>query len=292
MVTNLLAINPVAFHLGPIPVNWYGIIIGAGIVIAYFLAQKEAVRRGLDQEFFADLLIWAIPISILSARVYYVSMKWDYYGQNPGRIIEIWNGGIAIHGALIGAFITAYIFTRKRKVSFLKLADIAAPSILIGQIIGRWGNFINQEAYGGPVSREFLEGLFLPNWLIEQMYIREDGNYVHPTFLYESLWNIIGFIILMFARKWNWRRGEMFFFYLIWYSFGRFFIEGMRTDSLYLIDGVLRSAQVVSIIGIIAGIIAIVYRRMKVKPVVRYLDDEKPVVTTKNNNKNKKSKKK
>lgn len=290
MVTNLLVINPVAFHLGPIPVNWYGIIIGVGIVIAYFLAQKESVRRGLDQDFFADLLIWAIPISILSARVYYVAMKWDYYGQNPGRIIEIWNGGIAIHGALIGAFITAYIFTRKRKVSFLKLADIAAPSILIGQIIGRWGNFINQEAYGGPVSREFLEGLFLPNWLIEQMYIREDGNYVHPTFLYESVWNIIGFMILMFARKLNWRRGEMFFFYLIWYSFGRYFIEGMRTDSLYLIEDVLRSAQVVSIIGIAVGIIAIVYRRLKVKPVVRYLDYEKPVAT-KNNSKKKNKKK-
>lgn len=118
MGTNLLAINPVAFHLGSFPVNWYGIIIGLGIVIAYFLAQKESVRRGFDQEFIADLLIWAIPISILSARAYYVVMKWDYYSQNPGRIIEIWNGGIAIHGALIGAFITAYIFTRKRKVSF------------------------------------------------------------------------------------------------------------------------------------------------------------------------------
>lgn len=273
MSVNLMAINPVAFHLGPIPVNWYGIIIGVGIVVAYLLAQKESVRRGFHEEFIADLLIWAVPISILSARIYYVAMKWDFYSQNPGRIIEIWNGGIAIHGALIGAFITAYIFTKKRKVSFLQLADIAAPSILIGQIIGRWGNFMNQEAYGGPVTREFLEGLFLPNWLIEQMYIKEDGNYVHPTFLYESLWNLVGFIILLFARKWNWRRGEMFFFYLIWYSFGRFFIEGLRTDSLYLI-GDLRSAQVVSIIGIAVGIIALVYRRMKVKPVVRYLDQD------------------
>src|SRR5690606_21624217 len=152
-----------------------------------------------------------------------------------------------------------------------------------------WGSFVNQEAYGGPISREFLEGLFLPNWLIEQMYIREDGNYVHPTFLYESLWNVAGLIILLFARKLNWRRGEMFFFYLIWYSIGRFYIEGLRTDSLYLI-GDLRSAQVVSIIGIAVGIIAIVYRRMKVKPVIHYLDEEKPVATK--NNKNKKSKKK
>ncbi|MEG0386281.1 MAG: prolipoprotein diacylglyceryl transferase, partial [Solibacillus sp.] len=219
----------------------------------------------------ADFLIWAVPIGIISARIYYVAMKWDYYGANPGRIIEIWNGGIAIHGALIGAFITAYYFTKKRKVSFLRLADIAAPSILIGQIIGRWGNFVNQEAYGGPVTREFLENLFLPNWVIEQMYIKSENTYVHPTFLYESLWNLIGFVILIVSRKFNWRRGEMFFFYLIWYSIGRFYIEGLRTDSLYLV-GDLRSAQIVSIIGIVVGIIAIVYRRMNVKPVVRYLD--------------------
>jgi phosphatidylglycerol:prolipoprotein diacylglycerol transferase len=291
MVIHLLTINPVAFHLGPIPVNWYGLIIGFGILLAYLIAQREAVKLGLHEEFFADLLIWAVPIGILSARFYYVTMKWDYYSQNPGQIIEIWNGGIAIHGALIGAFITAYIFTKKRNVSFLRVADIAAPSILVGQIIGRWGNFMNQEAYGGPVTRSFLENLFLPNWIIEQMYIKEDGTYVHPTFLYESVWNIIGFIILIIARKLNWRRGEMFFFYLIWYSFGRFFIEGLRTDSLYLI-GELRSAQVVSILAIAVGIIAIVYRRMKVKPVVRYLDIEKSDLKQQNNKKVKKSVKK
>lgn len=271
MSFTLLAIDPVAFHLGPIPVRWYGILIATGIVLAYLLAQREAVRLGLHEDFLGDMLIWAVPISIISARIYYVSMKWDYYGENPGRIIEIWTGGIAIHGALIGAFITAYIFTKKRGISFLRVADITAPSILIGQIIGRWGNFINQEAYGGPVSRGFLENLFLPDWIIEQMYIKEDGTYVHPTFLYESVWNIIGLIILLVARKFNWRRGEMFFFYLIWYSIGRFFIEGLRTDSLYLI-GDLRSAQVVSILGIAIGIIAIVYRRMNVKPAVRYVD--------------------
>lgn len=139
MSSVVLTINPVAFHLGPIPVNWYGILIGLGIVLAYFIAQRESVRHGYDSEYIADLLLWAVPISIVCARIYYVTMKWDYYGQNPERIIQIWNGGIAIHGALIGAFITAYIFTKKRKTSFLHLADIAAPSILVGQIIGRWG---------------------------------------------------------------------------------------------------------------------------------------------------------
>ena len=267
----LQAINPVAFTIGSLPVRWYGLLIASGIVLAYFVGQREAVKRGLPEDFLADLLIWAIPISIISARLYYVIMKWDYYGSNPGKIIEIWNGGIAIHGALIGAFLTAFVFCMKKGVSFLKVADIAAPSILIGQIIGRWGNFMNQEAFGGPVTREFLENLFLPNWIIEQMYIEELSTYVHPTFLYESLWNVVGLILLLSLRKVNLQRGEIFFTYLIWYSIGRFFIEGLRTDSLYLV-GELRSAQVVSILAILIGIIAIVYRRMKVRPVVRYKD--------------------
>lgn len=139
--------------------RWYGLLIVSGIILAYIVGQREAVKRGLPEDFLADLLLWAVPISIICARIYYVSMRWDYYSENPGKIIEIWNGGIAIHGALIGAFVTAYIFTRIKNVSFLRVADIAAPSILIGQIIGRWGNFMNQEAYGGPVSKEFLENL-------------------------------------------------------------------------------------------------------------------------------------
>lgn len=269
----LLNINPVAFHLGPIPVRWYGILIVSGILIAYYVGQKEAVKRGLPEDFLADLLLWAVPISILCARIYYVAMRWDYYSQYPGKMIEIWNGGIAIHGALFGAFATAYIFTRIRGVSFLRVADIAAPSILIGQIIGRWGNFMNQEAYGGPVSRTFLENLFLPDWIINQMYIEELGTYVHPTFLYESVWNLIGLAILLVLRKVNLNRGEIFFSYLIWYSIGRFYIESLRTDSLYLI-GDIRSAQVVSIIGIIVGLGAIIYRRIKVKPAIKYLDNK------------------
>lgn len=270
----LLAIDPIAFSIGSLHVRWYGLLIAVGIVLAYFVGQREAVKRGLPEDFLADMLIWAIPISILSARLYYVIMKWEYYGVHPEKIIQIWNGGIAIHGALIGAVITAYIFCRKKGVSFLKVADIAAPSLLIGQIIGRWGNFVNQEAFGGPVSREYLENLMLPNWIIEQMYIEDLATYVHPTFLYESLWNVVGLIILLLLRKANLHRGEIFFGYMIWYSVGRFYIEGMRTDSLYLI-GELRSAQVVSILSIIIALVAIIYRRLKVRPVVRYLDDEK-----------------
>lgn len=271
----LLDINPVAFTIGSIPVRWYGILIASGIVIAYMVAQYEGKKRGLPKDFFADLLIWAIPISIISARIYYVAMEWDYYGANPDKIIQIWNGGIAIHGALIGAIITAFIFCRKKGISFLKVADIAAPSILIGQIVGRWGNFMNQEAYGGPVSEEFIRSLMVPDWIINQMYINDPVyglSYFHPTFLYESLWNVVGLIILLLLRKVNLHRGEIFFSYLIWYSIGRYFIEGLRTDSLYLFGLDLRSAQVVSILCIVIGVIGIVYRRLKVRPVVKYKD--------------------
>jgi phosphatidylglycerol:prolipoprotein diacylglycerol transferase len=265
----LQAINPVAFSLGPIDVRWYGIIIACGIILAFIVAQREMVKRGFDQEYLTDLLIWAVPLAIVGARIYYVTFKWDFYSQNPEKIIQIWNGGIAIHGALIASFLTAYFFTKKRGTSFWKLTDILAPSILIGQAVGRWGNFMNQEAHGGEVTRTFLENLKLPNWIIEQMYI--EGKYYHPTFLYESLWNIIGVIILILLRKVNLRRGEMFLFYLTWYSVGRFFIEGMRTDSLYLI-GELRTAQVVSLLAIAISIILFIYRRVTIKPAVRYLD--------------------
>ncbi len=270
-MNTLLAINPVAFSLGSIEVRWYGIIIAFGIILAYIVGQREMVKRGFHQEFLTDLLIWAVPIAIISARIYYVIFKWDSYMENPEKIIQIWNGGIAIHGALIGSFLTGYFFSKKRKTSFWKLTDILAPSILIGQIIGRWGNFMNQEAHGGEVTRSFLENLMLPNWIIEQMYI--DGAYYHPTFLYESLWNLVGVIILLLLRKVNLRRGESFLFYLVWYSFGRFFIEGLRTDSLYMIESLeLRTAQVVSVVTIIVAIAIFVYRRKTMKPVVRYQD--------------------
>jgi len=263
------AIDPIAFSLGPIDVRWYGVIIASGIVLAFIVAQREMVKRGFHPDFLTDLLIWAVPLAILGARLYYVLFKWEYYADNPGKILQIWEGGLAIHGALIASFIVAYVITRKRNKSFLKVADIVAPSLLIGQTIGRWGNFINQEAHGGPVSREFLENMFLPDWIIEQMRI--DGTYYHPTFLYESLWNFTGVIILILLRRVNLIRGEMFLFYIIWYSVGRFFIEGMRTDSLYLV-GELRTAQVVSLVSVVVAIIIIVYRRFMIKKPARYKD--------------------
>lgn len=269
MEAGITPINPIALKLGPLTINWYGVIIGLGIALALYVAVRESDKRGLDKDLFADLMIWAIPIAIISARIYYVIFQWDYYSQNPGDIIKIWEGGIAIHGALSGAVITAIIYTRKKGVSFWKVADIAAPSIILGQAIGRWGNFINQEAHGGEVSRAFLENLHLPQFIIDQMYI--GGAYYHPTFLYESIWNIIGFGLLIALRRVNLRRGELFLSYVIWYSIGRFFIEGLRTDSLMLTNS-LRIAQVISLVLIAIAVVIWVYRRMTGLATAKYLD--------------------
>lgn len=270
MNENIQPLDPIAFSLGPFDVHWYGVIIGTGLALALWLAIREADRRGLPKDTFPDLMVWAIPIAIISARIYYVIFQWDFYQNHPGEIIKIWNGGIAIHGALIGSVLTAYFFTKSKQISFWKVADIAAPSIILGQAIGRWGNFMNQEAHGGEVTRTFLENLQLPTFIIDQMYI--NGTYYHPTFLYESLWDFAGVILLIALRKVNLRRGEIFLSYVIWYSIGRFFIEGMRTDSLMLTEN-LRIAQTISMGLILLAIVLFVYRRKSGLASVRYLEN-------------------
>ncbi|WP_242216716.1 prolipoprotein diacylglyceryl transferase [Bacillus cereus group sp. BfR-BA-01380] len=250
-------LNRVAIQLGPFPIYWYGVIIGTAVLLGLWIATRESERLGVPKDTFIDLVLIAVPLAIICARAYYVIFEWSYYSQNPIQIFNIRQGGLAIHGGLIGAVLTGIVFAKKRGLSFWKLADIAAPSILLGQAMGRWGNFMNQEAHGGEVTRQFLESLHLPQFIINQMYI--DGVYYHPTFLYESLWNFAGFILLMFLRRANLRRGELFFTYLTWYSIGRFFVEGLRTDSLML--GPLRIAQVVSITLILVSIIFVFVRR-------------------------------
>ncbi|WP_413645495.1 prolipoprotein diacylglyceryl transferase [Marinococcus sp. PL1-022] len=271
--SSMQPIDRVAFEVGSVPIYWYGILIGLGALLGYILASYEAKKRGLPEDIFADLLIFAIPISIICARLYYVIFEWGYYAQNPGSILAVWEGGLAIHGGLIGAVLTGIVFSKIKRVSFWKLADIAAPSIILGQAIGRWGNFINQEAHGGEVNRSFLEGLQLPEFIINQMYI--EGAYYNPTFLYESLWNIAGFLLLLGLRRVNLRRGELFLTYVIWYSFGRFFIEGMRTDSLMLFD-TIRVAQLISVLLIIAAVSLILYRRQAGLAKARYLSKDGP----------------
>ncbi|EJK1101753.1 prolipoprotein diacylglyceryl transferase [Listeria monocytogenes] len=262
-------LDPVAIQIGSISVKWYGVIIASAVVIALLLALSEANKRKMDKEIIVDLLIWAIPISIISARIYYVIFEWDFYKNNLGEIVKIWHGGIAIYGALIGAVLTAIIFSRIKKISFWQLADVVAPSLIIAQAIGRWGNFMNQEAHGAETTRSFLESLHLPDFIINQMYI--DGAYYQPTFLYESLWNVLGFVILLIIRRTKIRRGELFLGYVIWYSFGRFFIEGMRTDSLMWGD--FRVSQVLSLLLIVLSIGLIIYRRLKMN-LPYYMEDK------------------
>ncbi|MCY8235083.1 prolipoprotein diacylglyceryl transferase [Priestia endophytica] len=260
METTIEPIDRVAINLGPFQIYWYSVIIISGAFIGLWLAMRESERRFLPKNTFSDLVFFAVPISILFARAYYVIFEWDYYSAHPNKIMAIWEGGLAMHGVLTGAVLTIIVFAKVREISFWKITDILAPSLILAQAIGRWGNFINQEAHGGPVSREFLDNLYLPDFIINQMYIK--GTYYHPTFLYESLWNFGGFIVLMSLRRVNLRRGELFLTYIIYYSFGRFFIEGMRTDSLMLTE-YLRMAQVISVVLIFVAILIIWYRRKK-----------------------------
>ncbi|WP_396654040.1 prolipoprotein diacylglyceryl transferase [Mechercharimyces sp. CAU 1602] len=296
-------INPVAFSLGPISIHWYGIILGTAALVGLWLATREGKKHGFDSDLFLDMMIWVLPAAIVGARLYYVLFQWQWYAEEPWKVIAVWEGGLAIHGGLIGAVVAGYFFVRKRGVPFMQVADIVAPSIILGQAIGRWGNFMNQEAHGSEVSRSFLEGLFLPDWIIEQMYIQ--GSYYHPTFLYESLWNIAGFALLLAIRHFNPRRGEIFISYVIWYSLGRFYIEGLRTDSLAfqgpdwlvsvmeicwlpmatifepgaMVDGNVRIAQLMSLILVFAGIILLAVRRGKGYADVPYLTVEPHGIT-------------
>lgn len=255
-------IDPVAFNLGPLSVRWYGIIIAVGILLGYFVAQRALVKAGLHKDTLVDIIFYSALFGFIAARIYFVIFQWPYYVENPSEIIKIWHGGIAIHGGLIGGFIAGVIVCKVKNLNPFQIGDIVAPSIILAQGIGRWGNFMNHEAHGGPVSRAFLEQLHLPNFIIENMYI--NGQYYHPTFLYESIWDVAGFIILVNIRK-HLKLGETFFLYLTWYSIGRFFIEGLRTDSLMLTSNI-RVAQLVSILLILISISLIVYRRIKYNP--------------------------
>lgn len=238
--------DPVAFEIFGMPVRWYGIIISFGLLMATLVAMREAKRVGIKEEDLLDLLLFAVPAAIIGARIHYVLFTWDEYKGDFIRMINIREGGLAIHGALIAAIIVGIIFCRVKKINFWKIADLAGPSIILGQAIGRWGNYANSEAHGGPTD--------LP-W-----GILVDGQKVHPTFLYESLWNFLVFLFLLWYRRRKKAEGEVFLLYLALYSLGRFFIEGMRTDSLML--GPIRVAQLISVITIIiCSIIFVVFRK-------------------------------
>ncbi|MDK7752608.1 MULTISPECIES: prolipoprotein diacylglyceryl transferase [Staphylococcus] len=252
-------IDPIAFELGPISVHWYGIIIAVGILLGYFIAQESVKRIGFDKDILIDIIFWSAIFGFIAARIYFVIFQWPYYAQHPIEIPMIWYGGIAIHGGLIGGFITGIFVCKQKNINPFQIGDVIAPSLILGQGIGRWGNFMNHEAHGGPVSKSFLENIHIPDFIINNMYI--DGQYYQPTFLYESIWDILGFVILISLRK-HLRIGDTFALYLIWYSIGRFFVEGLRTDSLML-TGDIRVAQLMSVVLIVAGIVLMIVRRVK-----------------------------
>lgn len=262
MIFSLLALNPIAFDLGGLQIHWYGIIIALGALVGVVMAMREAKRRHLDPDNILDLVLYGVPIALVGARLYYVIFELPFYLANPSEIIKIWHGGIAIYGGLIAAFIVLLVLCKKRSISPWLMLDIAAPSVLLGQIVGRWGNLMNQEAFGGKTTLSFLQFLHLPHFIIEQMYI--NGAYRQPTFLYESVGNLIGLILILVLRnrKHLFKRGEIFLSYLIWYPTVRFFVEGMRTDSLYILPGV-RVSQVLSLILFAVAICLFVYRRRK-----------------------------
>ena len=253
-------IDPVAFQIGPFAVRWYALCIVSGLILAVFLAMREAPHKKILSDDILDFILIAFPLSILGARLYYVIFKLDYYSQNLGEILAIWNGGLAIYGGLITGAIVLYIFADRKLINTWDFLDIAAPSVLIAQSLGRWGNFFNQEAYGAAV--ESLD--FLPSFIKNQMYI--DGSYRQPTFLYESIWNVIGFaLILIFRRRLKGiRRGHITAFYLMWYGFGRLIIEGMRTDSLMFLG--LSVSQLLSAVLIGLGIFIVFYQNRKKAP--------------------------
>lgn len=260
-----LNVDNVAFSVFGKDVYWYGIIIAMGFALAVFVGLYLAKKYGMKAETIFDIVIFGAPTAIICARAYYVAFRWDYYSSHPEDIIKIWNGGIAIYGAIIGAVAVAAIYCRVKKENFRLFVDIGGIGLAIGQCIGRWGNFFNQEAFGGNTD---LPWAMTGNKIKSTLYsLKADGLNVdpklgvHPTFLYESLWNFV-FIVLA-LKFFNKRKfdGQMFLFYIIYYGIGRFWIEGLRTDSLYL--GSFRISQLVAIACVALGSAVMFYMLRK-----------------------------
>ena len=247
--------NPIAFSIGNIEIRWYSILILIGAFLAYFIIQREAKRFMIDTDFVFNLFFYTLVFGIIGARLYYVLFNWNLYAADIPSIFEFWNGGLAIHGGIIAGLITIFIYTKKHNIRLLKILDIIVPGLILAQAIGRWGNFFNSEAHGAATTILNLQEKFILRFIIDGMNI--GGIYYEPTFYYESLWCILGFIILLIIRRnKKIKVGFLSAIYLIWYGIGRFIIESMRTDSLMF--GAFKMAQIASLIMIITGIILII----------------------------------
>ena len=253
--------NRILFSLGPFTIYWYSVTMLIAVLTGIYLAIKES-KRVNHYEYISNLITPLIIFGIIGARLYYVIFNFSYYKNDLLSIFKIWEGGIAIYGAIIGGLIAIMYHAHKNNESIIETTDIIAPGLLLAQAIGRWGNFFNGEAHGGIVTLEYLKKLHIPKFIINGMYI--NGTYYEPTFLYESIWCILGFIVLLIIRKLTKReKGIMTSSYFIWYGIGRIVIEGLRTDSLYL--GSIRISQLVSLVLIIIGIFGILYNKIKDK---------------------------
>ncbi len=251
--------GPTLIELGPLTIRWYGLLIASAVLIGVSLSQYLAKRRKVNPDLLGDLAIWLVLAAIPSARLYYVLFEWEQYAQRPDQIIAIWNGGIAIHGAILGGTLATIIFARIQKISVWQLADLVVPSLILGQAIGRWGNFFNSEAFGRPTNLPWK--LYIPPQQRPSGFTNVE--YFHPTFLYESLWNLMVFGLLMtlffrdLKRKPRLKVGTLALVYMVAYSSGRVWIEGLRTDSLMV--GPLRMAQIVSLSAIALGLIGLAW---------------------------------
>ena len=254
-----ISVNPsrVAFTVLGKDIYWYGIIIAAGFLLAVIYAMRRAPSFGLNEDNILDMLFVAVPLAIVCARLYYCIFYWDLYRDNPIAILYVWEGGLAIYGGVIGAVIGVAIFCRVKKLPIGPLLDVGGLGLLIGQMIGRWGNFMNREAHGAVTDGFFKMGI-----------ADAAGNvtYYQPTFLYESVWNLVGFVALHFYSKRRKFDGEVFLLYLAWYGLGRAWIEGLRTDSLYLFNTGIRVSQLLAALSCVAAIAVLVYVRVVRKP--------------------------
>ena len=254
-----ISVNPsrVAFTVLGKDIYWYGIIIAAGFLLAVIYAMRRAPSFGLNEDNILDMLFVAVPLAIVCARLYYCIFYWDLYRDNPIAILYVWEGGLAIYGGVIGAVIGVAIFCRVKKLPIGPLLDVGGLGLLIGQMIGRWGNFMNREAHGAVTNSFFKMGI-----------ADAAGNvtYYQPTFLYESVWNLVGFVALHFYSKRRKFDGEVFLLYLAWYGLGRAWIEGLRTDSLYLFNTGIRVSQLLAALSCVAAIAVLVYVRVVRKP--------------------------
>ena len=244
-------------------VHWYGLLIALGVLAAVLLACRREKRLGLPRDTALNIALVCVPAAIMCARLYYVAFSWDYYAAHPGQIFNIRQGGLAIYGGVIGGILAGYLYCRAKKISFRAGLDLAAPSIALGQAIGRWGNFLNQEAYGRAVANPGLQ--FFP------MAVQIEGTWHYAAFFYESVWCLLIVIFILAAEKKNFfrRRGDVFYTYVFLYGIERAFVEGLRTDSLML--GALRVSQAVSLAAVLAAALILAGRKSRLPACVRLL---------------------